>query len=85
MMLFVLKMSEVLQNTEKSCCASETLSWPSDNEIEFLVYVMRGLLTVMIFVWAILDDFSDDHFKSEEVINRIPDAVADSDKKEWQG
>jgi hypothetical protein len=46
---------------------------------------MRGLLTVMIFVWAILDDFSHDHFKSEQVINRIPDAVADSNEKEWQG
>ena len=66
MITMVMKMSEVLQSTEKSCGASDISSWPSNNEIEFLVYVMRGLLTVMIFVWAIVDDWSDRDFEESE-------------------
>ena len=66
MITMVMKLTEVLQNTEKSCGASDISSWPSNNEIEFLVYVMRGLLTVMIFVWAIVDDWSDRDFEELE-------------------
>ena len=80
MMLMMMKMSEVLQNTEKSCCASEPLSWPNKNEIEFLVYVMRGLLTVMIFVWAICHDISVE-CESEKIVDCVPDIMTKSDEK----